>query len=122
MEQGRAHSKIYDVIHAKIQKPYVGIAHNMAVFKPLHNRFDIALSKIAKHFYNFSIINAFLNGCLSIKLPLSRPFETDVPIKDKLDFFGINYYTKIFLKSNPFNIKNKFVDIVYQDREVIGVF
>jgi beta-glucosidase len=118
-----AHSKIYEIIHSKINQPYVGIAHNMAVFKPyrFHNRFDIALSKIAKHFYNFSIIDAFLSGHLSVKMPLSRPFEIDLPVKDKLDFFGINYYTRIFLKFNLFNIKNKFVDIIYQDREGMGV-
>lgn len=113
-----AHSKLYDIIHEQVDKPYVGIAHNMVVFKPYrsHNRLDIALARIAKRFYNFSIINAFLSGHLSVKLPFSKSYEVDLPIKDKLDFFGINYYTRIFLKFNPFNIKNKFIDIVYQDR------
>ncbi|AHF97497.1 glycoside hydrolase family 1 [Desulfurella acetivorans A63] len=117
-----SHAKVYDIIHTYIDQPYVGIAHNMAVFKPYRkNKFDMLLTKVAKHFYNFSIINAFLSGHLSINLPFSKSFEIDLPVKDKLDFFGINYYTRIFLKFNPFNFKNKFVDIIYQNKEGIGI-
>ncbi len=99
-----SHGKAYDIIHRYIPDAQVSIAHNMSVFAPWKkwNPFDRLLKKSANHFYNHSIINAFRTGVFIVKFPFSRVVQIEVPIKDKLDFFGVNYYTRIHLRFNPF--------------------
>ena len=99
-----AHGKAYDIIHRYVPDAQVSMAHNMSVFAPWKrwNPLDRLLKKTANYFYNHSLINAFQTGIFIIKFPFSRPVEIEIPIKDKLDFFGINYYTRIHLRFNPF--------------------
>ena len=82
----------------------VSIAHNMAALAPWNkwNPLDKLLSKIAKYFYNHSLLDAFITGTLSVKFPFKKAVEIPVPIKGKLDFFGVNYYTRIHMRFNPF--------------------
>jgi beta-glucosidase len=98
------HAKAYDMIHAAVPDAYVSIAHNMAALAPWSrwNPLDRALAKMAKYFYNHSVLDAFLTGRLRIKFPFHREFIIDLPIKDKLDFFGVNYYTRVHIRFNPF--------------------
>ena len=76
----------------------------MSVFAPWKrwNPLDRLLTRTAKYFYNHSLIDAFRTGTFVIKFPFSRPLTIDLPIKGKLDFFGVNYYTRIHLRFNPF--------------------
>lgn len=99
-----SHGKAYDIIHRYVPDARVSVAHNMSVFAPWKtwNPLDRLLKKTANYFYNHSIINAFRTGIFIIKFPFSRQVEIEVPIKDKLDFFGVNYYTRIHLRFNPF--------------------
>lgn len=115
------HSRIYDLIHAKNKNAKISIAHNMAVFAPWikWNPLDRLLTKIAKRFYNHSIIEGFLNGEISIKFPNNKICEIEVPIKGKLDFFGINYYTRIHMRFNPF--KKVFVEFKHRDIDGFGL-
>ncbi len=115
------HGKAYDIIHQYIPDAHVSIAHNMSVFAPWKhwNPLDRLLKKSANYFYNYSIINAFQTGTFIVKFPFSRPIEIEVPIKDKLDFFGVNYYTRIHLRFNPF--KKMGVEIRYLDRDGHGL-
>jgi beta-glucosidase len=98
------HGKAYDIIHAYVPDAMVSVAHNMSVFAPWKkwSPLDRLLTKTAKYFYNHSLIDAFRTGTFIIKFPFSRAVEIEVPIKDKLDFFGVNYYTRIHLRFNPF--------------------
>ena len=93
----------------------------MSVFAPWKrwNPLDRLLKKTANYFYNHSIINAFQTGIFIIKFPFSKPVEIEVPIKDKLDFFGINYYTRIHLRFNPF--RKMGVELRYADIEGNGL-
>ncbi len=52
----------------------VSIAHNMAVFAPWlkWNPFDRLIKKIAKHFYNHSIIEGFLTGKIILPIPFKK--------------------------------------------------
>lgn len=99
-----SHGKAYDIIHRYRPDAQVSLAHNMSVFAPWKkwNPLDRLLKKTANYFYNHSIINAFQTGVFIVKFPFSRAVEIEVPIKDKLDFFGVNYYTRIHLRFNPF--------------------
>jgi beta-glucosidase len=98
------HEKAYDIIHSKIPDAMVSVAHNMAALAPWRrwNPLDRLLSKVAKYFYNHSLLDAFINGKLYAKIPFRKTVEIDVPIKGKLDFFGVNYYTRIHIRFNPF--------------------
>ena len=110
------HGKAYDIIHQYVPDAQVSIAHNMSVFAPWKkwNPLDRLLKKTANYFYNHSVINAFKTGIFIVKFPFSRPIEIEVPIKDKIDFFGVNYYTRIHLRFNPFKkmgVELRHVDI-----------
>jgi beta-glucosidase len=116
-----SHGKAYDIIHQCVPDAQVSVAHNMSVFAPWKkwNPLDRLLKKSANYFYNHSIINAFQTGIFVVKFPFSRPVEIEVPIKGKLDFFGVNYYTRIHLRFNP--IKKMGVELRYLDREGHGL-
>ena len=116
------HGKAYDLIHEQAKKhgitPMVSVAHNMAALAPWHrfNPLDRLLSKIAKYFYNHSLLDAFLTGVLKIKFPFKNEISIPVPIKNKLDFFGVNYYTRVHIRFNPF----KKMGIELRNRDIDG--
>lgn len=116
-----SHGKAYDLIHEYVPGAQVSVAHNMSVFAPWKkwNPLDRLLKKTANFFYNHSIINAFRTGIFVVKFPFSRQIEIEVPIKDKLDFFGVNYYTRIHLRFNPF--KKMGVELRHLDIEGHGL-
>lgn len=117
------HGKIYDIIHEKNKNAMVSIAHNMAVFAPWRkwNPLDRVLAKIAKKFYNHSIIEGFLKGIITLKIPTPtlKNYEIEVPIKGKLDFFGINYYTRVHMRFNP--LKKLFIEFRHKDLDGQGL-
>jgi len=110
-----SHSRIYDMLHSADQDAQVGIAHNMAAIAPCRfwHPLDRLLSKIAMFFYNHSLIDAFLSGTLRIRFPFKKEIEMRLPIKGKVDFVGVNYYTRVHLRFNPF--KKMGVELRYQD-------
>lgn len=115
------HGRAYDVIHSQIPEAMVSVAHNMAALAPWHrwNPMDRLLAKIAKHFYNHSLLDAFLTGTMKIKFPFKSPVDIDLPIKDKLDFFGVNYYTRVHMRFNPF--KKMGVELRHRDIDRYGL-
>lgn len=115
------HGSAYDIIHSKMPDALVSIAHNMTAFAPWRwwNPIDRLLSKIGNYFYNHSLLDAFLTGILTIRFPLRRAVEITVPIKDKLDFFGVNYYTRIHMRFNPF--KRMGVELRHRDIDGYGL-
>ena len=98
------HGKAYDVIHSAIPQAMVSVAHNMAALAPWRrwNPLDLMLARVARHFYNHSLLEALHSGRLMIKFPFKKEREIAVPLKDKLDFFGVNYYTRTHMRFNPF--------------------
>jgi beta-glucosidase len=115
-----SHQKAYDLIHSITNDAMVSIAHNMATFAPSQrwSPFDRLLTHFAQYFYNHSLLDAFLTGRLRIRFPFVKSIEMDVPLKGKLDFFGVNYYTRIHLKFNPFHKMG--VELKYKDEESHG--
>jgi beta-glucosidase len=115
-----AHGEAYDLIHSKLEDARVSVAHNMAVFAPCRvwNPPDRFLCSIARYFYNHSLLDAFLTGHLRIRFPFFRAIEMDLPIRRKLDFFGVNYYTRIHIR---FNRRRKMgIALEYRDLEHHG--
>ncbi|MBF0554511.1 MAG: glycoside hydrolase family 1 protein [Nitrospirae bacterium] len=100
----RAHAGAYEIIHAACPNAKVSVAHNMAALAPWNkwNPLDKLLARFARHFYNQSLLDAFATGLLRVKFPFKEEMQFSVPIKGKLDFFGVNYYTRIHMRFNPF--------------------
>ncbi len=98
------HGKAYDIIHSRIYDAKVSVAHNMAALAPWNrwSPMDRLLSRIARYFYNHSLLDAFLTGRLYLKFPFSKTIVLEIPVKNKIDFFGVNYYTRIHIRFNPF--------------------
>ncbi len=115
------HGKAYDFIHSNIPDALVSVAHNMAALAPWHrwNPLDRLLSKIAKYFYNHSLLDAFITGSLRVKFPFSKAIEIAAPIKGKLDFFGVNYYTRVHIRFNPF--KKMGIELRHRDIDGYGL-
>ncbi|HAK88121.1 MAG TPA: hypothetical protein DHV16_09665 [Nitrospiraceae bacterium] len=115
------HGMAYDKIHSRIPDAMVSVAHNMAALAPWKrwSPMDRLLAKIAKHFYNHSLLDAFLTGKMRIKFPFKSPIDVDLPIKGKLDFFGVNYYTRVHMRFNPF--KKMGVELRHRDIDGYGL-
>lgn len=115
------HGKLYEMIHLRNKNAMVSIAHNMAVFAPWvsWNPLDKVLTKVAKRFYNHSVIEGFQTGKIVLPIPFREKVEIEVPIKGKLDFFGINYYTRVHMRFNPF--KRFFVEFRHRDLDGHGL-
>ncbi|MGQ9645104.1 MAG: glycoside hydrolase family 1 protein [Thermodesulfobacteriota bacterium] len=115
------HGEAYDILHSLIRGAEVGVAHNMAAIAPSRfwHPFDQALSRIAMFFYNHSLVDAFLTGTLKIKFPLRKEIALHLPIQGKVDFMGVNYYTRVHLRFNPF--RKMGVELRYQDNDGHGL-
>jgi len=115
------HGKAYDMIHSILPESMVSVAHNMAALAPWKrwNPLDRVLAKIAKYFYNHSLLDAFLTGTLRVKFPFGRTMHIAVPVRDKLDFFGVNYYTRVHMRFNPF--KKMGVELRHRDIDGYGL-
>ncbi len=116
----RSHGEAYDILHSRIPEAQVGVAHNMVVFSPYRrwNPMDHFLSKMAHQYYNRSFLEALQNGLLRIRFPILKKIEINLPFRGKLDFLGVNYYTRIHLQFNPF--RRLGIALKYEDREGYG--
>jgi len=117
----KAHAAAYDLIHARCPDAQVSVAHNMAALAPWKqwNPLDRVLARIAKHFYTHSLLEAFLTGTLKLQFPFKEELAIPVPIKGKLDFFGVNYYTRIHMRFNP--LKNMGIEMRHLDIDGHGL-
>jgi beta-glucosidase len=115
------HSDVYDLIHSSVPDGKIGLVHNMVTFAPSQyiNPFDRILSRIAQSFYNQSLIEAFLTGRLILKFPLRKAISIRIPIRGKLDFLGVNYFTRIHLRFNP--LKKMGIEMIFKDRDGYGL-
>jgi beta-glucosidase len=70
----KAHAGAYDIIHNACPHANVSVAHNMAALTPWRkwNPLDKLLARVAKYFYNHSLLDAFLTGSLRIKFPFKE--------------------------------------------------
>lgn len=118
----RAHAALYDLIHAQgREKASVGVAHNMVAFHPASGKsaLDCWAAKVAHAVYNMALIETFRTGTFSVRLPFLLDEETPVGVRDKLDFLGVNYYFRMFLRMSPFGMKGP--EHFWEDRSGRGL-
>jgi len=118
----RAHAAAYDMIHAQAaERASVGIAHNMAAFRPASGKstLDVWAAGVAHSVYNMGLIEAFRTGVLSIRVPFLLDERIPVDVRGKLDFLGVNYYFRLFLRLTPWNLKGP--EYFWEDRSGLGL-
>ncbi|HWR89678.1 MAG TPA: family 1 glycosylhydrolase [Dissulfurispiraceae bacterium] len=115
------HGRAYEIIHNRRPDALVSVAHNMAALAPWHrwNPLDRALATIATSFYNHSLLDVFKSGSVRVKFPFRKATDLEAPIQGKLDFFGINYYTRVHLRFNP--LKKMGVELRHRDIDGYGL-
>ena len=111
----RSHARAYKALHkmAKVKglPIKVGIVKVLNVFTPLRawNPLDYYARYLLEKVYNWGLLEALKTGKLKISFPTVFNLDTEIQeAKGKLDFLGVNFYTRQFIKftfSPPF-IKN----------------
>jgi len=118
----RAHAALYDMIHAQgREKAAVGVAHNMVAFHPASetSAMDRWAVRVAHQYYNMGLIETFRTGTFSVRLPFLFDEETPVGVRNKLDFLGVNYYFRMFLRISALNLKGP--EYFWEDRTKRGL-
>jgi beta-glucosidase len=115
------HAGAYETIHVRIPDAMVSVAHNMAALSPWRswNPLDRLIAGAAKYFYNHSLLDAFISGELRLKFPFKKAIIIPIPIEGKLDFFGVNYYTRVHMRFNPF--KKLGIELRHRDIDGYGL-
>ena len=116
----KAHQKLYDIIKKINPKARVGIAKNFIIFKPnnKYNIFDIALNNLAHSFYNEMLLKVFQTNRLQFNFPLFFSHDEYLPLKNTLDFIGINYYYRMHTNFK-LHLKN-FIDLGFKQNRKFG--
>lgn len=88
-----AHSKAYDLIHSKIPNAKVSVTVNAAIFcSKTPNPLDIIMTRIVNYQYNFAFLDSIFHG--KTRSPVGK---ITLPKGTKLDFIGLNYYTRFLV-------------------------
>jgi beta-glucosidase len=101
-----AHIYIYDMLKNYDKTIKVGIAKHFIIFKWARNFFiDKSLVNKLHEFFNVMILDAFKKNELQFIFPLLLNFTSYIPLDNKIDFWGINYYYRLHAKFKM-NYKN----------------
>ncbi|MEE8359714.1 MAG: glycoside hydrolase family 1 protein [Candidatus Omnitrophota bacterium] len=98
----KAHSLAYNAIHEVYDErgwrlPMVSIAKHVHLFSPCRkgSLLDILSARLRHRYFNRLFIDSLISGlCAAPGVPLTR-----LPAKRSLDFLGINYYTRDFIRN-----------------------
>ncbi|MCL4806189.1 MAG: family 1 glycosylhydrolase [Thermoanaerobaculia bacterium] len=96
-----AHEAAAARIREAVPGAAIGVAHNMMGFVPERpgSPFDRLLVGVADRFYNRVLLDAFGTGRWSAWLPPFTRLSGRRPgLPDSLDFFGVNYYSRLHLR------------------------
>lgn len=119
----RAHANAYRVLRTDNPEAQIGIATNVLRFAPARswNPLDrLATSVIASN-YNHAFLQALQSGRASLGLCSGlRVSERIAEAASTLDFIGVNYYSRLFVRCQPLSRKHP-VDLFYEDRSANGV-
>ena len=106
----QAHIRAYQILHAESKNGecWVSLAHHMTAFSPCRKNsiLDRFTVRLRNGFLNRLIFQSLLSGYLFYP----GIFCEKLPAKRTLDFLGVNYYTKDFIRFggggglNPFGI------------------
>jgi beta-glucosidase len=104
-----AHCEAAAAIRERSPDAAIGVAHNMVAFAPERRGsfLDRMLAKIAHRCYNRGVIEAFGSGKWDFLLPpTTRVRGRRDELTKSLDFFGVNFYSRLHLRCPG---KNRFI-------------
>ena len=96
-----AHEAAAARIRAAVPGAAIGVAHNVMGFAPERpgNPFDRLLVRVGHRFYNRTLLDAFGEGRWNATLPpFTRLAGRRPGLPASLDFFGVNYYSRLHLR------------------------
>ncbi|MCB0284556.1 MAG: family 1 glycosylhydrolase [Calditrichaeota bacterium] len=95
-----AHKSAYSIVKKYNPKARVGIAKNIIFFQAKNrmNPVSVLLKSFVEHFFNDMLFKAFGRNKLEINLPFFLTFNQKIDLKDSIDFWGINYYYRMFIR------------------------
>jgi beta-glucosidase len=98
----RAHVLAYHEIHERRSDAMVSIAKHCLALTPNHphNPFDVISTRFRDFLFNHLFIEALQTG----RLALPGQFFERLPFGRTLDFIGINYYTRDFVRNTGLNL------------------
>jgi beta-glucosidase len=121
----RAYVGARNVITAFAPDARCGIAHNVVRFAPDRTTSvgDRWITHAVHQFYNHAIPEVLTHGHLSLGVLPSLDIRHEIPeAKGTLDFLGINYYSRVYLRLDPWKrIGPHRIWSFYDDREGQGV-
>ena len=98
----RAHVLAYHTIHERRGDAMVSVAKHCLAFTP--NRPSNPFDRISTAFRDFLFNNLFLEALHTGRLALPGQFFERLPFGRTLDFIGMNYYTRDFVRNTGFNL------------------
>ena len=109
----RAHVRMYHAIHSRRSDAMVSIAKHALSLSPDDpaNWFDRQSVKVRGHLFNHLFIEALHTGVLRVP----GLFWENLPIKRTLDFIGVNYYTRDFVRNSGINLPGLVGDFAKRD-------
>ncbi len=116
-----AHGRVYDLIKARNPDAQAGIAKNLIVFRPerLWHPLDHGINFLIHRFYNRMIFDAFRTNLLKIRFPFLVNYQEKLALKNRIDFWGINYYYR--LHTHFSSDINRPMLLNFIDREGLGM-
>ncbi len=97
--EAEAHARAYDVMKKITDKP-VGIIYSFTPYTPLRET-DREVLKNAMYFSNWHFMDMIVYGMIDDNLDGKRRKRDDM--REKVDFIGVNYYTRMMLQKNEKN-------------------
>ncbi|MBI4368859.1 MAG: glycoside hydrolase family 1 protein [Elusimicrobia bacterium] len=96
-----AHAAAYEVLKRRNPDCRIGVAQNLAAVFPFeHNKACFAAAKRWDEFFHWTILDAMTKG----RLDEDADGRAEVALGkmgDTLDFVGVNYYTRVYVRSFP---------------------
>jgi beta-galactosidase len=118
-----AHARAYDGIKEwdsvradtdSTSQADVGLIHNIAPIQPYRSGKDEATSNFASHVHNTDFLNAITNGWLDENLNgLKDEGETKKYLANRVDWIGVNYYSRTVVKSGLAILARLFAGLPY---------
>ena len=109
----RTHVRAYHAIHSLRPDARVGIAQHALALSPddptrWRDRWSVA---VRGHLFNHLFLEALHTGALRVP----GLFWENLPIKRTVDFIGVNYYTRDFVRNSGYNLAGLVGDFAERD-------
>jgi len=98
----QAHVQAYQKIKTLYPRAQVGLAKNMIYMTPCRRfSLDAISTKVRNYFFNHLFLKAIQKG----KLDVPGVISCQLPVRDAMDFIGVNYYWRDYVHHHGFSLE-----------------